>query len=97
MVTQGPQKKFRQEVEAITSSGAQAMKKGQEVLYITERGVFRLMPEGITLVEIARGVDLQRDILDQMEFQPVVPEDIPFMDARLFQEGPMGLRAALEG
>ncbi len=97
VVTQGPQKKFRQEVEAITFSGAQAMKKGQEVLYITERGVFRLMPEGITLVEIARGVDLQRDILDQMEFQPVVPEDIPFMDARLFQEGPMGLRAALEG
>lgn len=91
VVTQGPQKKFRKEVESITFSGAQARKKGQEVLYITERGVFRLEEAGITLREIAPGVDLQRDILDQMEFQPIVPAEIPFMDARLFREEPMGL------
>ena len=53
--------------------------------------MFRLEKEGITLVEIAHGVDLQRDILDQMEFQPVIPEYIRYMDPRLFRDGPMGL------
>ena len=51
----------------------------------------RLEQEGLTLVEIAHGVDLQRDILDQMEFKPVIPEYVRYMDPRLFREGPMGL------
>ena len=89
--TQGPQKKFLQQVEAITFSGREALRKGQEVLYITERAVFRLEQEGLTLIEIARGVDLQKDILDQMEFAPVIPDDLRMMDHRLFREGPMGL------
>lgn len=89
--SQGPLKKFRKTVEEITFSGMQAMKNGQEVLYMTERAVFRLEKQGITLVEIARGVDLKRDILDQMEFMPVVPNHVRYMDARLFQEEPMGL------
>ncbi len=90
--TQGPPEEvFLAEVESITFSGREAVRKGQEVLYITERAVFRLEKEGITLVEIAHGVDLQRDILDQMEFQPVIPEYIRYMDPRLFRDGPMGL------
>lgn len=89
--TQGPQKKFRAEVASITFSGQEALRKGQEVLYITERAVFRLEEGGLTLIEIAHGVDLQRDILDQMEFQPVVPEYVRYMDPRLFRDGPMGL------
>ena len=89
--TQGPQKKFLAEVESITFSGWEAVRKGQEVLYIIERAVFRLEKEGITLVEIAHGVDLPRDILDQMESQPVIPEYIRYMDPRLFRDGPMGL------
>ena len=89
--TQGPQKKFLQQVEAITFSGKEALRKGQEVLYITERAVFRLEEGGLTLIEIARGVDLQADILDQMEFTPVIPDDLRMMDHRLFREGPMGL------
>ena len=89
--TQGPQKKFLQQVESITFSGREALRKGQQVLYITERAVFRLEREGLTLVEIARGVDMQRDILDQMDFQPVIPEYVRYMDPRLFREGPMGL------
>ena len=89
--TQGPQKKFLQQVEAITFSGKEALRKGQEVLYITERAVFRLEEGGLTLIEIARGVDLQADILDQMEFAPVIPDDLRMMDHRLFREGPMGL------
>ena len=88
---QGPQKKFLQQVESITFSGREALRKGQQVLYITERAVFRLEQEGLTLVEIARGVDMQRDILDQMDFRPVIPEYVRYMDPRLFREGPMGL------
>ncbi len=73
------------------------MRKGQEVLYITERAVFRLEQEGLTLVEIAHGVDLQRDILDQMEFKPVIPEYVRYMDPRLFREGPMGPHSRADG
>ena len=92
---QGEQKKFLNKVEAITFSGVEAARKGQEVLYITERAVFKLEKEGLTLIEIAKGADLQRDILDQMEFAPIVPENLKTMDPRLFRDGPMGLEAEL--
>jgi acyl CoA:acetate/3-ketoacid CoA transferase len=60
-------------------------------MYISERAVFRLAPEGLTLIEIAPGVDLQKDVLDKMEFKPIVSPDLKTMDARLFREEPMGL------
>ena len=94
--TQGPQNKFLERVGAITFSGHEAIRKGQEVLYITERAVFRLEKEGLTLIEIAKGVDLQKDILDQMDFMPVIPDDLRFMDPRLFRDQPMGLNPAAE-
>ena len=90
---QGPQKKFLEELEAVTFSGREALRKGQTVLYITERAVFRLERQGITLIEIAHGVDLQRDILDQMDFIPAMAEHVRYMDPRLFRDGPMGLTA----
>ena len=89
--TQGPQKKFLEQVEAITFSGREALKKGQEVWYITERAVFRLEEEGLTLVEISHWVDLQLDILYQMEFSPVIQEYVRYMDPRLFRDSPMGM------
>jgi propionate CoA-transferase len=94
---EGDGKKFVQEVEHRTFSGEQALKSKQEVVYVTERCVFRLDEKGITLVEIAPGIDLEKDILSQMDFQPVVSEYLSSMDARIFTNGPMGLRQELLG
>ena len=64
------------------------------MLYVTERCVFRLVPEGLELIEIAPGIDIERDILAHMDFRPVVRDPRP-MDARLFLPEPMGLREDL--
>jgi acyl CoA:acetate/3-ketoacid CoA transferase len=66
--------KLVERVRHVTFSGAQARERGQEVLYITERAVFRLTPDGVQLVELADGVDLHRDLLDRMRFAPIVGE-----------------------
>ncbi len=71
-------------------SPAYAARRGQHVLYVTERAVFALTPEGVELKEIAPGVDLQRDILDQMDFQPIIRK-VRAMDPRIFRPEPMGL------
>jgi propionate CoA-transferase len=62
------------------------------VLYITERCVFALTPDGLELVEIAPGIDLERDILANMGFKPKIKEPLALMDARIFANAPMGLR-----
>ncbi len=94
---EGSGKKFVQEVEHRTFSGEQAIKVNQEVLYVTERCVFRLEQAGVTLIEIAPGIDLERDILSQMDFVPNVSKDLALMDERIFVDVPMGLRAQLLG
>jgi propionate CoA-transferase len=94
---EGSEKKFVQEVEHRTFSGEQALKVNQEVLYVTERCVFRLDAKGITLVEIAPGIDLEKDILSQMDFVPEVSEYLASMDQRIFADVPMGLRSELLG
>ena len=91
----GAGRKFIEEVEHRTFSGSHAVAKGQPVLYITERCVFQLTRDGMELIEIAPGVDLYKDILDQMDFQPVMKQPPRLMDARIFQNEPMGLRRAL--
>ena len=88
----GSTKKFVREVEHRTFSGRIAVQRGQRVLYVTERCVFRLCEAGLELVEIAPGVDLQRDILQCMDFTPVMPAQPVLMDARIFADAPMGLR-----
>ena len=87
--------KFVDEVEHRTFSGPQAAKWGKTVLYITERCVFELTADGLVLSEIAPGVDLQRDILDRMEFAPLMPTPPRLMDARIFNDAPMGIRHEL--
>ncbi|MCP5423448.1 MAG: acyl CoA:acetate/3-ketoacid CoA transferase [Gammaproteobacteria bacterium] len=88
----GGQRKFVEQVEHCTFSGPYAARQGRLVLYVTERGVFRLAEQGLELLEIAPGVDLDKDILAHMDFRPLMPNPPVTMDARLFQEQPMGLK-----
>ena len=72
IIKEGPHKKLINQVEHVTFSGKTAVMTNQPVLYVTERCVFRLTPEGMELTEIAPGVDLQKDILDMMNFKPII-------------------------
>lgn len=92
---EGKVKKLVQEVEQVSFSGRRALAQGQDVTYVTERCVLRLTPEGIVVTEIAPGVELQANILDQSEFPLIVSPQLKEMDARLFRPGIMGL--ALDG
>src|SRR5262249_22107420 len=94
IVRDGVARKFVTEVEHRTFAGRYAAENGQEVLYVTERCVFRLRQDGLELIEIAPGVDLARDILARMDFTPIVT-DPRSMDARIFHPAPMGLRGPL--
>jgi propionate CoA-transferase len=88
---EGKVKKYVPDVEQISFSGATAIREGQEVLYITERAVFKLTTNGPMLVEIAPGVDLQTQVLDQIAFAVKVSPDIRPMDKRIFADAPMGI------
>jgi propionate CoA-transferase len=72
ILREGRVAKFVNEVQQVSFSGPIARQSGREVLFVTERAVFRLCPEGIELIEIAPGIDLQRDVLDQMGFTPIL-------------------------
>lgn len=84
--------KFVKKVQQITFSADYARENGQEVMYITERAVFRLTDTGLELVEIAPGVDLEKDVLGKMAFKPAVSPDLKLMDKRLFNEAVMGIK-----
>ena len=92
ILQEGRVKKFIHQVEQRTYSGQYALRKTQKALYVTERCVLELTPAGLELVEIAPGVDLQRDVLDQMDFKPIVTDRLKTMDGRIFRSEPMGLR-----
>jgi propionate CoA-transferase len=81
---EGAVKKFVEQVNQITFSGTYAQSRQQPVLYVTERAVFELTPEGVQLIEIAPGVDLDRDILAHMDFRPIVAE-VKLMDEKFFR------------
>ncbi|HYF90997.1 MAG TPA: CoA-transferase [Symbiobacteriaceae bacterium] len=86
-------KKFLKRVEHITFAGQVAAQNDwQEIIYVTERAVFRLDRDGLVLTEVAPGCDLERDIFAHMEFRPKVAADLKTMDRAVFAEGPMGIR-----
>lgn len=91
IVQEGNVHKFVAQVEQRTFSGRYAAQRHQPVLYITERCVFTLQPEGVMLTEIAPGIDLEHDILAHMDFEPLISPTLKMMDASIFQPGPMGL------
>jgi acyl CoA:acetate/3-ketoacid CoA transferase len=91
ILQEGKVKKFVQAVEHVTFSGRIAREREQQVTYVTERCVIRLMPEGLTVVEIAPGIDLDRDVLAQADIPLRVSPELREMDARLFQPEPIGL------
>ncbi|MBV8457094.1 MAG: hypothetical protein JO122_10835 [Acetobacteraceae bacterium] len=86
--------KFLERVSQITFSGRVAVASGQPVLYVTERCVFQLTLEGLELIEVAPGLDAERDVLAYMPFHPAVRE-LRQMDARIFRHQPVGLRGAM--
>lgn len=94
IVREGRVRKFVAEVEQVTYSGEFALETGQNVLYVTERCVFAVSAGGLRLTEIAPGIELERDILAHMDFEPAIDTLAP-MDQRLFRPAPMGLRAQL--
>jgi propionate CoA-transferase len=91
IVKEGKFRKFVEKIEQVTFSGEYAACMGKKVLYITERCVLTLTPEGLELTEVAPGVDIERDILPYMAFKPIIRNPIA-MDARIFRDEIMGLK-----
>ena len=92
ILKEGKARKFTPQVEHVTFSGRRARTNGQNITYITERCVIRLEPEGLTVIEIAPGINLERDVLGQADIPLRVSPDLRTMDARLFVPEKMGLK-----
>jgi propionate CoA-transferase len=90
---EGSLRKFVPRVREISFSGTLARERGQEIRYVTDRAVFALEPDGVCLIEVAPGIDVRRDVLDQVGFQPRVAEQLRTTDPRVYASGAMGLAA----
>ena len=91
IIQEGRFKKLVKKVQQISYNGKLALERGQNMYYVTERAVFQLTEKGPMLIEIAKGVDLQNDILDQMEFRPLISENLRETPVCVYQEGAFGL------
>jgi propionate CoA-transferase len=89
---EGKKSKFVESVEQITFSGKTAINNKQNVYYVTERAVFKLVKDGVELIEIAPGIDIKKDILDHMAFKPLISDDLKLMDTSIFNEDKMALK-----
>jgi propionate CoA-transferase len=95
--SEGRHRKFVPKLEQICYSADIGRAKGQVALFVTERAVFRVGADGLELIEIAPGVDVERDVIAQMGFRPRVACDLRVMDPRIFQPGRMNLAADVHG
>ena len=96
ILQEGKFKKLVRKVQQISYNGKVALERGQKMLYVTERAVFRLTENGPELIEIAKGIDLKKDILDQMEFMPLIAEDLKVTSTDFYKDGICGLRKLIE-
>ena len=96
VIDPGRVKKFVDQVEQVSFSGKSAIERGQEVYYVTERAVFTLTPDGVMLLEIAPGLDLQRDVLDMMDFRPIISPELKTIDKIIYRDELLGLKHSFE-
>jgi propionate CoA-transferase len=92
ILQEGAVKKLVKQVQQISFNGEIARKKNQNVFFVTERAVFRLEPRGPVLIEIANGIDLEKDILQQMDFKPFIADDLRITNPIVYKEGKFGLK-----
>ncbi len=85
ILQEGSIKKFKKEIEQLTFSAKRARELGQKVMFITERCVLEVREDGLTLTEVAPGIDIEKDIIANMEFRPLISENLKEMDADVFQ------------
>jgi propionate CoA-transferase len=93
IVKEGQHKKFVECIECISYSAPFAVKEGRTAVFVTERAVLKAVSGALEVIEIAPGIDLERDVLRHMAFRPRVASDLKLMDKRLFSPAPMNLRA----
>ena len=91
-----PAPEFVDRIEHVSYSAPFAAQEGRTAVFVTERAVFRTVDGALELIEIAPGIDLEKDVLAHMGFRPRIASDLKRMDRRLFSQAPMGLRGDLE-
>lgn len=92
---EGRIQKLVNEVQQISYNGKIAAKQGQHMYFVTERAVFQLTKDGPVLIEIAKGVDLQKDVLDRMGFQPLIAPELKIIPTAIYNQGTFGLKEYL--
>jgi propionate CoA-transferase len=95
ILKEGNVRKFVNNIEQVSFNGQLALNDNKNVYYVTERAVFKLTHDGLELIEIAPGVDLQKDILDQMDYEPII-KDVKLMPAEIFNETWGGLAEIMD-
>ncbi|MGH7101115.1 MAG: acyl CoA:acetate/3-ketoacid CoA transferase [Acetobacteraceae bacterium] len=96
IVQEGRHRKFVPAIEQVCYNSSFAVQEGRTAIFVTERAVFQVTPAGLTLAEVAPGIDIERDIFAQMAFRPAVARNLSTMDPRLFDPKPMGLAGDLK-
>ncbi|WP_238915665.1 CoA-transferase [Clostridium sp. YIM B02555] len=89
---EGKFEKMLAKLTDITFNGLDAVKRGQEVVFITERAIFHLEERGLVLTEVAPGIDMEKDIIEQMGFKPIISENLKEIDKKIFIDTPMNIR-----
>ena len=96
IIKEGKYDKFVSEVQQISYNFEEISKTGQKAFFVTERAVFELTTDGPVLIEIAKGIDLEKDIINKMGFKPIIADDLQITSLKLYEEEPFGLRKLIE-